>query len=688
MRIRFLGVLLCISLLVAACGSEDDTPQVEGASSSNTSIQNDDQQTNSVADNAPVIEATGLPEAVQGTANLDDLSPITIENADGISERLRLGKGALRDIQYSPDGRFLIGAGSLNIQLFEADNLATSPRLFENVTSPVTISPHGDYLVATTFDHEPVMIDIESGETLATGSINVSDILDIEISPRGEQLAVLDRTANLYLYDLNADPDLMNPEHIALDAEFAIAIKYRSGDASGLMVATFASESSFIITDVISNQPVLEAESNFGISERNFSPDGTLVAVPISELTPQGFFTTRGFDLYDTTSGEVVATVGTFFEFNSSMTWDNTSYVSTTSDLIQTHDLFTGSQLDVVTRLDTSNIIRGTAFNPNGNQLAVQTSVGDILVFDVESGELLHTVGDFSGDITAAGASADGNSVIASSSIGYLRWDITESNPTPSVIPASVGFFGNAGFALHPTENILVTVDNGIHFWDTNTLENVASYRAFGDVNHLSFNASGTLLAFANVSSLNDKIRIRDLLNEEAEIIEISIDNVGFVSAFQFSPNGTQLAILYDEGNLDIYEVESGKKLAALQDLEAPYYDATYAPDTKTLAAAKSFNGILDIIDTQTYEVIHSYDFSGEDVTYIGAVTYSPDGSIIALARSGRADEILLIDPESGDIISTITGHSDFVASLNFSRDGKYIVSASRDGTIRLWGVE
>jgi WD domain, G-beta repeat len=39
-------------------------------------------------------------------------------------------------------------------------------------------------------------------------------------------------------------------------------------------------------------------------------------------------------------------------------------------------------------------------------------------------------------------------------------------------------------------------------------------------------------------------------------------------------------------------------------------------------------------------------------------------------------------------ILSIFEGHKDRVISLNFSRDGRLIISGSRDNTVRIWDTE
>jgi WD40 repeat protein len=40
---------------------------------------------------------------------------------------------------------------------------------------------------------------------------------------------------------------------------------------------------------------------------------------------------------------------------------------------------------------------------------------------------------------------------------------------------------------------------------------------------------------------------------------------------------------------------------------------------------------------------------------------------------------------ETGQILHTLTGHTEEVSSIQFSPDGKTIASGSWDGTIKLW---
>jgi WD40 repeat protein len=65
------------------------------------------------------------------------------------------------------------------------------------------------------------------------------------------------------------------------------------------------------------------------------------------------------------------------------------------------------------------------------------------------------------------------------------------------------------------------------------------------------------------------------------------------------------------------------------------------------------------------------------------AVAFSRDGRL--LASAGRDGTVRLWDPESGRQQARLTGHTGTVATVAFSPDGRLLASACSDGTIRLW---
>ncbi|ROL61443.1 VWA domain-containing protein, partial [Bacteroidetes/Chlorobi group bacterium ChocPot_Mid] len=78
---------------------------------------------------------------------------------------------------------------------------------------------------------------------------------------------------------------------------------------------------------------------------------------------------------------------------------------------------------------------------------------------------------------------------------------------------------------------------------------------------------------------------------------------------------------------------------------------------------------------------------------YIKAMEYSPDGSILALASS--TGHIMLLNPETGDIIKSFVAHdtkatvsSSGVSSINFNHDGTKLVSSGYDGKIKVWDLD
>jgi len=70
---------------------------------------------------------------------------------------------------------------------------------------------------------------------------------------------------------------------------------------------------------------------------------------------------------------------------------------------------------------------------------------------------------------------------------------------------------------------------------------------------------------------------------------------------------------------------------------------------------------------------------------YVGGATFSPDKHI--LATGARDDSIQLWDVASGNLLRTLSGHSDYVYAAAFSPDGQTLASGSKDLTIKLWNV-
>jgi WD40 repeat protein len=105
-----------------------------------------------------------------------------------------------------------------------------------------------------------------------------------------------------------------------------------------------------------------------------------------------------------------------------------------------------------------------------------------------------------------------------------------------------------------------------------------------------------------------------------------------------------------------------------------------FSPDGKYLAVAGSIG--IWLYDAKTYQEVKYL----ESYSPLTSVSFSPDGSMLA---SGSYDKtIKLWEVKSGNLIRTLTGHTNHVISVSFSPDGSMLASGSGDKTIKLWEVK
>jgi WD40 repeat protein/serine/threonine protein kinase len=78
--------------------------------------------------------------------------------------------------------------------------------------------------------------------------------------------------------------------------------------------------------------------------------------------------------------------------------------------------------------------------------------------------------------------------------------------------------------------------------------------------------------------------------------------------------------------------------------------------------------------------------FSGSvDEDTVTVLTFSPDGADLLVASGYGNPTIGRWDVATGEPIGTLEGHRSYVTDLQFTPDGKHLVSSSTDQTIRLW---
>ncbi|CAN0528017.1 unnamed protein product, partial [Ectocarpus sp. 12 AP-2014] len=158
------------------------------------------------------------------------------------------------------------------------------------------------------------------------------------------------------------------------------------------------------------------------------------------------------------------------------------------------------------------------------------------------------------------------------------------------------------------------------------------------------------------------------------------------------------------DGRIRLWDSVTGACKASLGDMGGPQDGVTSVVlrqardrgDT-TMVAAASIDRVVHVWSTQTHKILHRLDGHSESVY---AITFSADGNRLV---SGGLDKTIKASAElelsmmvwdlgpgsegrlSPQANTLPGGHKDYVLSVCFSQDGKYIISGSKDRSVTMW---
>ena len=555
----------------------------------------------------------------------------------------RLGKGWIRDIEFSPDGEHIAVATTIGIWIYNSHTGVIENQFegFMGNANAISYSPDGQQLAAA---HQDLTIRIwEPTKKVQKDQITAlrghqHTIHDIKFSFDGKKLASASADMSIRLWDLkNIEEDNKSKR-----------LPYK---------------------DVVRTV--------------TFSSDSQLVAGGSDDGIIQVWDANTGDDIYFFSEHKASVQVVDF-------SFDRTKLASASLDgsVILWSLVGEGGKIQSTIRHDAP--VYTVKFSPDGNTFATGTADRLIRLWDTKTERRNFTLRGHKDAVPSIDFSPDGTLLVSGSPDGTVFvWDVLGER-------IKVKIHGHTGGikALSYTQDNRIRasgtgLDGKLRIWDAGTSSELSILRDHIELTQaVAFSKDGERIASGG--SVDGNIFLSNVLkilnnnpDNDNSLQTVFNGNHHGITALAISPANTILASGGADGKIHLMNIQTARELKILRGANSTITALTFVVDSTRLFSGEE-NGTIRFWNTLTgNEVEDGFIGAFSGVT---ALAYSQNIGILAVGD--MFGQINLFDFFQKEKKSILTQHTKKITSIIFSKDNLTLVSGSEDGTILLWDLQ